>query len=257
MAKDVVEIDESKIRVVIWMLKAGKTKKACCEELGINYNTKRLDSIVADFHAREARKKELKKLARQKTLSDAEKKDIVSEYNKGTSIAAIAERYFLTAPRIKAILIEKNVPLRGKGKNKSHVDHIKQDLEVKFKKGDKAFHKVYSAPCTIMEVFDEDYIEMLQQGRQRFIRLPNISREEKIKAGKPVQDERPGIDYEIYWVLPNGLEYKLNAVEGLIKSINTHIEETGREYYRVWIERPDDQFFAQCSRDRLYPISTD
>ena len=34
------EIPEAKIRQVIWMLKVGKTKKACCEHLGIAYNTK-------------------------------------------------------------------------------------------------------------------------------------------------------------------------------------------------------------------------
>ena len=43
------EIPESKIRQVIWMLKAGKTKKACCEHLGIAYNTKRLDTIITEF----------------------------------------------------------------------------------------------------------------------------------------------------------------------------------------------------------------
>ena len=38
------EITEAKIRQVLWMIKAGKTKKACCEHLGIAYNTKNLDT---------------------------------------------------------------------------------------------------------------------------------------------------------------------------------------------------------------------
>ncbi len=59
MAK--IEIPESKIRQAIWMLKTNKTKKSICEHLGIAYNTKRLDSIINEFHEREARTKELKK----------------------------------------------------------------------------------------------------------------------------------------------------------------------------------------------------
>ena len=45
-----VEIPEAKIRQAIWMLKVNKTKKQVCEHLGIAYNTKRLDTIINDFH---------------------------------------------------------------------------------------------------------------------------------------------------------------------------------------------------------------
>ena len=49
------EIQESKIRQAIWMLKVNKTKKQVCEHLGIAYNTKRLDTLIQDFHDRNTR----------------------------------------------------------------------------------------------------------------------------------------------------------------------------------------------------------
>ena len=59
------EIQESKIRQAIWMLKVNKTKKQVCEHLGIAYNTKRLDTIIQDFHDKNARVARLKAQARK------------------------------------------------------------------------------------------------------------------------------------------------------------------------------------------------
>ena len=67
-------ISEAKIRQAIWMLKAKKTKKEVCEHLGIAYNTKRLDSIIEEFHNNIKREAELKKKARLKKFTIAEKK---------------------------------------------------------------------------------------------------------------------------------------------------------------------------------------
>ena len=73
------EIPESKIRQVIWMLKAGKTKKACCEHLGIAYNTKRLDTIITEFKEGLEKEERLKKEIRAKPIEEATKKSQTKE----------------------------------------------------------------------------------------------------------------------------------------------------------------------------------
>ena len=77
------EITEAKIRQVLWMIKAGKTKKACCEHLGIAYNTKKLDTIIEDFHKGIDREADLKKAARNKIFTAKEKQMIADSYLNG------------------------------------------------------------------------------------------------------------------------------------------------------------------------------
>ena len=79
------EISETKIRQAIWMLKTNKTKKSICEHLGIAYNTKRLDTIIKDFHEKQEREAQLKKAARAKKFTLDEKKGIASDYQNGDS----------------------------------------------------------------------------------------------------------------------------------------------------------------------------
>ena len=78
-----VEIPEAKIRQAIWMLKVNKTKKQVCEHLGIAYNTKRLDTIINDFHEKNKRIADLKAKARYKKFTEAEKKGIAEAYLNG------------------------------------------------------------------------------------------------------------------------------------------------------------------------------
>ena len=87
------EIPEAKIRQAIWMIKSKKTKKSVCEHLGIAYNTKRLDSIIQEFHDRLAREADLKKKARTKVFTDKEKRAIADEYLNGETQSAIAKTY--------------------------------------------------------------------------------------------------------------------------------------------------------------------
>ena len=63
------DIPEAKIRNAIWYLKTGKTKKFVTEFLGIAYNTKKLDSLIEDFHKKNEREAELKKAAKTKVFT--------------------------------------------------------------------------------------------------------------------------------------------------------------------------------------------
>ena len=128
------EISETRIRQAIWMLKTDKTKKSICEHLGIGYSSKRLEIIITEFREKQERVVKLKKKARATPLTQEDKDSIISSYEEGESMVTIAERLYLTSPRIKEVLLSQGVPIRSRKKRgAAQVDHIVQDLEVKFK----------------------------------------------------------------------------------------------------------------------------
>ena len=251
--KATVEIPESKIRNAIWYLKEKKTKKFVCNFLGINYNTKRLDKIIADFHEKNDREARLKKAARTKIFTETEKRNIAKSYLAGETQSALAKQFYISPQKIKKFLIETNTPIRGRGKHSTAtVDHIVQDLEVKFSRNDKVFIAKYNCFGIVDFVYDEDYIEYLEDGRQKYVEIRSFKPDRLGKAGNYYEPESD-IHYNIYWVLPDGKEIKLDAMKKLREQTMNHIEKTGREYYRVW---RDDEFkcFIYLSRDELYPV---
>ena len=193
MAK--TEISETKIRQAIWMLKTNKTKKSICEHLGIGYNTKRLEALITEFREKQDRVANLKKKARATPLTQDDKDNIISSYEEGESMVTIAERLYLTSPRIKEILLTHGVPIRSRKKRgAAQVNHIVQDLEVKFKENDKVFVYATSEFGIIDTVFDEEWIEYHSENyRARYVEL------------NPLADARKkwGNDYEgkedIHW----------------------------------------------------------
>lgn len=242
------EIPEAKIRQVIWMLKAGKTKKACCEHLGIAYNTKRLDSIVEEFKANVAAEEQRKKDARSKPIDDSTKAFIVSTYQEGVAVSAIAEKLYLTPQKVKQVLIEKNVPIRGRSKKAgANVDHVIQDLDRKFTLGEKVFVAKSNEFGIVKKVFDEDYIEQFYAAKLRSVELYSW------KDLKPDQEPVEGIHFESYYELENGELWKRFAVEHVIARINRVIEDTGRESYLIW-HTGDSQYFGEYLRKELFPV---
>lgn len=243
------EISETKIRQVIWMLKANKTKKACCEHLGIAYNTTRLGKIIEDFRAKEQRAKELKEIAKKMEITPAIKKDIASSYINGEAQSAIATRYYISPQKVKTILIEMNVPLRARAKNAAaKTEHIVQDLDIKFAVNDRVFYGTENAFAIIDKVYDEEYADTLRQGRQRWVELYPWT--EKSIHPEPVLD----MHYQIYWELEDGSKWKIESLKSHIKRIEDLIAETGRETYEVWIDT--DHAFKKMfvPRSELFPV---
>ena len=238
-------LDEAKIRQVKWMLKKGKSKKDCCSHLGISYNTKRLDSLVKEFDDRIKRDKELRLKAKNKVFSDDDKKAIAEEYLGGDPISKIAERYYISAVRVKKFLIEKNVPIRAKGKNKpADVTHVVQNLDVKFTKGDKVFVPAKNLFGTVHEVYDEDWVDYHSHPDYRkHVQLLAFS--EKSKYTKEVED----VHYNIYWHYDNGTRWKEQAVKHNISKVQDVLIKTGREFYTLTTDRG----FLTLYRDQLYP----
>lgn len=243
------DITEAKIRNAIWYLKKNKTKKFVCEYLNIPYNTKKLDNLISDFESKQLREAELKKKAKTKKFSDIEKRRIAKEYLAGETQTAIARSWYVSPQRIKNILLELNVPIRSRGKKTpAKVDHIVQDLEVKFKKDEKVFIAKYNCFGIIDQVYDEEYLEYLDNGRQQY-------REIYPSKSNDFIDEVEGVHYEIYWIFEDNKEMKLSALSKLRNQINKTLEETGREFYRVWQEG-DSACFRFIKRDELFPVRT-
>lgn len=249
-AVEAQEIPEAKIRNAIWYLKKGKTKKFVCEFLGITYNTKKLDSLIKEFQHKQQREADLKTKARKKIFTLAEKQRIAKEYLSGETQAALARSWYISPQRIKNILIEMEVPIRSRGKKAgAKVDHIEQDLEVKFQKDEKVFLAKYNCFAIIDTVFDEEYLDYLENGRQKYREIyPHKQNSEHC-------DIVENIHYEIYWVLEDNKEMKLSAMKTLRQQIIKNLEDTGREFYRVW---RDDDFkrFVYVKRNELFPVRT-
>ena len=253
MAK--AEITEARIRQAIWMIKAKKTKKSVCEHLGIAYNTKRLDAIIQDFHDKQTREAELKKKARSKIFTKAEKEGIAESYLSGETQSGIAKQFYVSPQRIKKILMEMNVPIRARGKNKAaNVEHVVQDLEVKFNIGDKVFLAEQNSFAQVREVYDEDWLERHENGYQKYVETYPFKPGRNGLAGK-YSEPALGVHYEIYWMLDGEAlpTRKLNAFLHQREKVSKVIEETGRESYLIY--KTDDQGgYRVVTRDKLFPV---
>ena len=249
------EIAEAKIRQAIWMLKAKKTKKVVCEHLGIAYNTKRLDQIIKEFHDKLNREAELKKKARNKIFTATEKQGIADAYLAGETQSALSKQFYISPQRVKKILMDMNVPIRARGKGKAaNVDHIVQDLEVKFTVGDKVFLAEENAFATVREVYDEDWLEAHENGFQKCVETYPFKPGRNGMAGR-YSEPTQGIHYEIYWMLEDEVlpTRKLDAFLRQREKVSKVIEETGRESYLIY-KTDDYGGYKKVTRDKLYPV---
>ena len=249
------EISETRIRQAIWMLKTNKTKKSICEHLGIGYSTKRLEALITEFKEKQERLAKLKKKARATPLTQNDKDNIISSYEEGESMVTIAERLYLTSPRIKEVLLTSGVPIRSRKKRgAAQVDHIVQDLEVKFKKDDKVFIYATSEFGIIDTVYDEEWIEYHSENyRARYVELTPLADARK-KWGDDYEGKED-IHWNIYWEYENGSQWKEQAIKYRINQIESILEETGRETYRLYISGENGHWVHQ-HRDNLYPVVT-
>ena len=249
------EITEAKIRQAIWMLKAKKTKKAVCEHLGIAYNTKRLDAIIQDFHEKLEREATLKKKARNKIFTPAEKQGIADAYLAGETQSALAKQFYISPQRVKKILMDMNVPIRARGKGKAaKVEHVVQDLEIKFTEGDKVFLASENAFAEVREVYDEDWLESHENGFQKYIEIYPFKPGRNGMAGR-YSEPAQGIHYEIYWMLEGEVlpTRKLNSFLHQREKVSKVIEETGRESYLIY-KTDDYGGYKTVTRDKLFPV---
>ena len=251
MTKIKHDIPESKIRQAIWMLKIDKTKKAIYTHLGKAYNTKRLESIITEFKEKEKRIQTLKKEAQAKPISEDTEQHIISEYQNGNSLNALATTLYITSYRVKNVLLKNGVPFRArKKKGKANVSHIKQDLDIKFNIEDKVFIAPTSEFGIIKHVYDEKWIEYHSESyHSRYVALPPLK-----KARKKYGEDYEGIEdvhWNIYWDYDNGESWKSYAIKQELKRQQNNLIQYGIESYGLyvlgeqghWSERPRYQLF--------------
>jgi hypothetical protein len=239
-------ISEADLRVAVWMSNQGKTKKAICEYLKIKYNTTRLAKLLEQFKQELDRQADMKKAARGKKFTDEEKDLIVKRYIEVGSMAKVADEYYVSAAKIKNILLEKQVPI--KSRKTVLVDHIHQDLDTAFNIGDIVFSRLHKTRCEIKQKYDEDYVEKLKQGSIKTIDNPNV----------PIinEEEIENVHYNVYWILEDGTNAGLlSGVQSTIKSIEKNLAQEGQEFYKIKVEGTDgEEYFAFSKRGDLYKV---
>lgn len=236
-------ITEDNLRVATWMSNSGKTKKSICEFLKMTYNTTKLNKILLEFQAELVRQEELKKAAKKKVFSDDEEKVIVKRYIEVSSMAKIAEEFFISSAKVKKILIKHEVPI--KSRKTVLVDHIAQDLDTAFSVGDTVFSKIHQTKCNIVRKYDEEYVEYLKNGSIKTVDNPYLD-----------EGDKENINFSVYWILDDGTEMGLlSSVESLIKSVESTLIKEGQEFYRVKVNSgEDDDYYGYCKRGDLYKI---
>jgi predicted transcriptional regulator len=251
MSKD--EIDESKIRIAKWYLKSGHTKKKACEALGITYNVSRLDRIIKEFDERQVRLAELKNKMKNAELSDEIKKSIAKDYMEGKAKSKIAEEYHITSYRVNKVLLELQVPLRGKGrKSETKTTHIQNDTTKKLAVGDK----VYYAPGTpiyidedgkkhfahaacyakIVKVYDESFLDLWSEGAvaEETKWEPWINLESPVFKKHWPEGPVEGQHYKVYYQNVEGEWMDRRLVENEISGILSILSKYGQSGYRIY-----------------------
>ena len=148
-----------------------------------------------------------------------------------------------------------NIPIRARSKSgEAKVDHVVQDLDVIFKKEDRVFIPKINAFGKVKEVFDEDWIDYHRQpNRRRYVELHGLQ-EAKKKYGEEFEG-REDVHWNIYWQYDNGTEWKESAIKYRIGQVESMIEETGREYYSIFVDG-DYGHFRNEKRENLFPVKS-
>ena len=125
-------------------------------------------------------------------------------------------------------------------------------MEVKFSIGDRVFVSSTSEFATIQDVFDEEWIQYHSENyRSRYVELSPL-KEARKQFGEEFEG-REDVHWNIYWEYDSGGEWKEFAIKDMINKVETIIEETGREYYRLYVEGDYGHFRTEM-RSNLYPV---
>jgi len=108
----VLDISKELYDQVIIHLENGGTKKAACEMLGINYNTKRLQELIDTYLKRQEVEKTVRAKKRKEAVMPEEVGQWVSEYLTGATLPALSESYFRSEGVIRYHLEKHGAMLR-------------------------------------------------------------------------------------------------------------------------------------------------
>jgi hypothetical protein len=108
------KLDDKNIQRVIDALNGEKpiTKKEACGMLHINYNTPRLSKIIKNYKEEKAYRQNRMDKNRGKSVTDDEKKEIISQYLIGMTVTDIAKVMYRSTPFVKSFIDKTGVPTR-------------------------------------------------------------------------------------------------------------------------------------------------
>jgi len=161
--RDYENLSKANIKKVISLLSGstGKaiTKKEACEILNISYNTKRLDSIISEFHEQEEYNKKRRSQNRGKPAQNHEIQEAVSRYLRGDSIQAIASGLYRSPAFITALIEKVGVPQRiVSAEEKRGYDYLPEEcVSETFEPGEIAWSAKYHTAVKVLREYDMDY----------------------------------------------------------------------------------------------------
>ena len=81
-------------------------------------------------------------------------------------------------------------------------------MDSKFKIGSKVFFSKYNCFGVVTQIYDEDYIDYLESGRQKYVEIYPFKPNPKTGMSGKFSEPAEGIHYEIYYIFPDGTEIK-------------------------------------------------
>ena len=111
--------------------------------------------------------------------------------------------------------------------------------------------------ATVFEVYDEDWLEKHENGRQKYIEIHPFKPNPRTGLAGRYAEPTEGVHYEIYWMLEDEVlpTRKLKPFLRQRNQISKIIEETGRESYLIY-KSDDYGGFKNVTRDRLFPVKS-
>lgn len=171
--KDYEDFSDEKVLKVIAMLENKETKKACCDVLGMSYNTSRLSRIIQEYQDKVTLLKTQKAKLRGTAVSKEDCSYTVQAYLNGEPLNEIANNIFRSIAVVKNILIRYNVPLRSAGSSYFDPVFLKQEPADDYVAGDLVYSARYITPAVIVKKMkDEVYRIYLQGSNEQYAYQP-------------------------------------------------------------------------------------
>lgn len=153
-AKEHENLSESNIERVIKLLEQPKpiTKKEACAALNISYNTTRLNNILEQYKARKASDAKRRAANRGKPASDAEIKEVITDYLRGIAVSEIADGLFRSTTFVRNIIEQVGVPQRQPGENYFNFAALpEQCISEEFSDNEIVWSSKFQAAATIIK----------------------------------------------------------------------------------------------------------
>jgi hypothetical protein len=155
LAKQEENLTDTNIKKVISLLAGSATEKPitktlACQILCINYNVKRLDSILSSFKEKQELRTRRMSENRGKPATKDDISYVAKEYLSGVPVSQIAKDLFRGVTFVKNILEDYHVPVKPKTQDYFNPEMIPDALvATEFEIGEKVYSARYDSLATI------------------------------------------------------------------------------------------------------------